>query len=126
MRIKGAGEYLTLYKNQAMFDRCFKAVGLLATTNLQDLDLTGLPVIDLTPLSTLTNLEILYLNNTPVTDLYPLSFLPNLGYFDLSDTRVTDLRPLAALTNLRALYLKGVHADRAPIQSLIDAGLRII
>jgi len=86
-----------------LFERGFKAVGLLASTNLR----------------------YLRLNDTPVRDLSPLSTLKDLEGLDLRGTLVTDLSPLATLTNLKGLYMEGVQADVTPLAFLEQGGLKI-
>jgi len=122
-----------------VFDRCFKAVGLLALAGLNFVDLRGTQVVDLTPLATLVRLKELDLKDTAVVDLTPLASLVNLRKLNLSGTQVenlaplkslfelrelslrgtlvVDLSPLACLYNLRLLSLVGTLADRAPLNS---------
>jgi len=78
------------------FDRCFRAIGLLANRNLRALNMAHSQVTDLSPLSTLTSLEIL----------------------SLISTRVTDLSPLTSLRSLRIISVYGVPADRSPLESM--------
>jgi len=165
MTMKGVKQsFRRSLENEALMSRCFKAIGLLATTELQQLDRSFSRLVDLTPLFILTNLERLQLNNNHVTDLRPLSTLTNLtclgleknhvsnllplssltsltelllqenqatdlrplssltslNFLGLENTPVTDLGPLSTLPRLRTLRLRGVNADRAPVQSMVD------
>ena len=60
------------------------------------LNLTYLPVSDLSVLASLKKLRHLSLNYTPVTDLTPLRGLP-LDVLGIRGTRVTDLAPLKGM-----------------------------
>ena len=76
--------------------------------NLKELDLSGTPIADLSPLAGLTGLERLNLRNTVISDLQPLAGLVNLQRLDLSENQLnnlTDFQPLAGLVNLQQLDL---------------------
>ncbi|HSI12884.1 MAG TPA: protein kinase [Chthoniobacter sp.] len=76
------------------------AVGL-DNEGFMNLDITGVPLADL---SSLTGLPIrhLVLRGTPATVLTPLSGMP-LVSLDASETRISDLAPLAACKTLKSL-----------------------
>lgn len=75
---------------------------LLGATSL---DLSGLPITDLSPLAGLTHLRSLNLSNTAVTALAPLADLAGLRELRLRETKVTDLSPLEGLAHLEVLDL---------------------
>jgi len=133
---------------EGVFSRCFKAIGLLASINLQRLDMRSVPVVDLTPLANLLNLRWLYLRGTQVTNLTPLAALVNLSslflretpvvdvsplanlvkleFLDLASTKVVDLTRLTALVRLQFLDLRGTEADETPLKDLTEEGLIIM
>jgi hypothetical protein len=80
-------------------------------TNLQELDLAGVPLTDadLAQLAGLANLRKLHLEKTPTTDamLAPVAGLKNLTYLNIYGTQVTDagLPQLKDLANLKSLYV---------------------
>ena len=87
--------------------------------SLERLYLEGTGVSDLGPLSSLAALERLHLNRTQVSDLGPLSSLRALRRLDLDGTGVSDLGPLSSLRALETLYLNGTEvSDLGPLSSL--------
>ena len=75
---------------------------------LSDLERLGLrdnAVSDLTALSGLTDLKCLDLSHNQITDIWPLASLVNLHCLDLSHNGIQDLTALAGLVNLRRLDL---------------------
>jgi len=106
---------------EGVFDRCFKAIGLLASSQLIALDLRGTQVDDLTPLAPLTSLEWLNLDGTQVCYLAPLADLVNLKVLSLKDTQVVEIEPLARLGNLEELYLDDTRvSDLEPLADLVN------
>ena len=86
---------------------------------LETLCLNGTEVSDLGPLSSLAELEHLYLDWTQISDLGPLSSLRALRRLDLDGTGVSDLGPLSSLRALETLYLNGTEvSDLGPLSSL--------
>ncbi len=103
-----------------------------------DLDLTALPLDNLSPLaglplrrlvikatkiSDLTPLRgmpltLLDASDTPVKDLTALAACPALISLDVSQTGVTDLRPLAGLKLGRLAFSKTAVQDLAPLQRM--------
>ena len=72
---------------------------------LTSLDLRGLKLSDLRPLSGLTSLVALYLPNNNITDLWQLQNLPNLLILDLSNNQLSDIGALYLFSNLQTLLL---------------------
>ena len=86
---------------------------------LSALNVIGLQVTDVSPLSNLTNLASLRLSNEPVRDVSALKSLTNLSSLDLSLTSVTDVSPLKDLKNLRSLDLHSTPvSDLSPLKDL--------
>ncbi len=103
-----------------------------------DLDLTALPLQDLSVLSGLPvrrlvikgtkvsdlaplrgmPLTLLDASNTPIKDLAALAACPALVTLDVSQTGVSDLRPLAALRLDRLVISKTAVQDLAPLQRM--------
>jgi Leucine-rich repeat (LRR) protein len=66
-----------------------------------ELDLWGMAIKDISPLSELTNLRVLYLHsNRDISDLSPLANLTKLEKLTLSNNYIFDLSPLSGLVNL--------------------------
>lgn len=65
----------------------------------------GKQLTDLSPLANLTHLQALTLNNNAISDVSPLSGLTNLIYLDLMANQITDVSPLSGLTGLTRLFL---------------------
>lgn len=86
---------------------------------LEELNLTGNHIADLSPLAGMDTLNKLVLSQNPVEDLAPLAALPALGELDISRTNVADLSPLAAsgLHSLNASQCAAL-ADLAPLGKL--------
>ena len=87
--------------------------------NLQELNLAGTKINDLTPLSALPNLEKLNLESTGITNLNPLINLLNLTNLDISATKIVDITPLSALKKLKSLDIHVTRIqDLTPLLSL--------
>lgn len=90
-------------------------------TGLKILNLSGNKISDIVPLSKCTDLIILNLNGCRVNTegLAPLSSLTKLESLDLSysDT-IGSVEAIAGLTSLKALYLRNVRVDIAPLAGL--------
>jgi hypothetical protein len=116
---------------------------LCGCTNLRHLFLSYTLVSDLAPLTRLqSRLEGLALSGSPIEDISPVSSLAYLTWLDLSDTRVssvkalsgnlkldwlqlehtlvTDLRPLGNLQNLRHLHLAGTNFDVSTLDAFAE------
>ena len=99
--------------------------GLQFATNLINLDISGNPISDLSPLAGLINLENLWFHagELGISDLSPLAGLINLKLIHAFGNPISDLSPLAKLTKLEHLYLPdGDISDLAPLAGL--TGLR--
>ena len=95
--------------------------------NLQGLNLFGVKVTDLRPLSKLTQLKELNLYYVPVSDIRPLAKLTMLVHLDLSYTSVSDVTPLAKLSRLRYLDLwNSPVTDYSQLDPLIENGLVVL
>ncbi len=86
---------------------------------LKKLDLRDNSISSLTPLAGLTGLEWLCVWNNRVSDLSPLAGLTGLYYLDLDDNSVTSISALSGLTGLKELWLDGNSiADLSPLKKL--------
>jgi eukaryotic-like serine/threonine-protein kinase len=82
------------------------------------LDLTNVPIVDLTPLEGMPLAQLILAGCTAVADLRPLSGLP-LRTLNLDGTKITDLAPLAKLRTLKDLDLSSTGAsDLSPLNGL--------
>jgi hypothetical protein len=68
--------------------------GVEYCVNLQDLDLHGNQISDITPLASLTSLQWLGLWGNQISDLSPLASLTNLWTLYLGFNQISDLKPL--------------------------------
>ncbi len=95
----------------------------LTELGLNDMDLTG---SELSDLSSLRALEKLDLRRNSITDVSALAPLVALTELRLEDNFVSDVSPLASLNALTDLYVAdNVISDFAPLRDLIVSGLRI-
>ena len=98
--------------------------------NVDNLDLSGNDITDLSFLTELTELRNLRLSegNNNLTDLSPLAGLTNLKSLQLpAEGQVSDLSPLAGLTNLETLWFNGnwgntagYITDLSPLENLAN------
>jgi Leucine-rich repeat (LRR) protein len=78
---------------------------LSACENLVQLDLSDNEITDLSPLSELANLEWLSVMDNEISDLSPLSSLKKLSYLDAEDNNIRSVGAICALSSLRELWL---------------------
>jgi len=76
-------------------------------TDLEELDLDGSRITDLTILWPLEDLGTLKLDNNYLTDISALARMKSLTSLSLSSNRITDFTPLAGLAKLEYLNLDG-------------------
>ena len=88
-------------------------------SNQTTLDLQGLDITSLTPLTAFPQVTTLYLHQNAIADLSPLTQLPQLEALYLSDNQISDLSPLAQSTTLHTLYLDNNNIqDLSPLAEL--------
>ena len=92
-----------------------------AMKRLNQLDLAGMGVTDLTGLEFAINLTRLHAPDNQISDLSPLTGLTNLAELNFDRNQVSDLSPLAALTNLKRLdfWVNNISV-LSPIAGLIN------
>ena len=122
-------EALRKMKNQAMAEsRALKLVPSRTVPELlvedikqlDELDLTGNKLSDITCLSELTHFNSLYLSFNNLTKLQPLEKHNNLLALTLDENQLDDLAPLAGLSKLNLLSLNSNKiSDLRPIAKLI-------
>ena len=98
--------------------------GLEFAVNLEELNISGNPISDFSPLSGCVNLVRLFMwgQDPPKTDLSPLANLTKLEILEVQEFRSDDLSFLTRLTNLRELqFYGGPTGGRgiSPVSSLI-------
>ena len=83
--------------------------GLEFAVNLEELNISGNPISDFSPLSGCVNLVRLFMwgHNPPKTDLSPLANLTKLEILEVREFKSDDLSFLTRLTNLRELQFYG-------------------
>ena len=83
--------------------------GLQFAVNLEELNISGNPISDFSPLSGCVNLVRLFMwgHNPPKTDLSPLANLTKLEILEVQEFKSDDLSFLTRLTNLRELQFYG-------------------
>lgn len=72
---------------------------------IDDIEVTGIPSVNLTILCQLPALVSLVLRDCGITDLSSISNCTKLEYLSLPSNKISDIQPLAALTNLVLLSL---------------------
>lgn len=77
--------------------------GKTFTSDVTELDLRGLGITDISPLSQCTELVKLDLRDNSITDLAPLVDLQKLEYLSIWNNKVSDLGPLMSLAELKYL-----------------------
>ena len=88
-------------------------------TNLRELRLTSLDIVDVSSLSSLVNLEYLNLSNNQVVDISPLISLTSLTELNLFGNKVSDISPLTEIANLSWVWLsENPITDLSPLDSL--------
>jgi hypothetical protein len=97
-------------------------------SQLQTLRLSRTQITDFTPLQSLTRLKGLDLSGTQITDITPLQELAGLRKLDLAYTQVTDITPLKNLSGLQTLFISGTQVNDlrpiADLRSLRDGALQ--
>ncbi len=97
-----------------------------ALTSLEELDLSGTEVEDVSSLATLTTLKKLDISNTPVEDISALSSLTNLEELDLRGTQVSDIPDeLSALDDLTILR-PDAKLDYFTLSALAAGGFEVL
>ena len=94
--------------------------GLQHATNLTQLNLSGNPISDISPLAALVKLERLDLLSCDIiVDVSPLSELYSLRHLELGKNKIRDVTPLANLHNLERLYInRNRIIDHSPLDNL--------
>ena len=72
---------------------------------MESLEIGGVSISNISPLSELTQLRHLSLHNTSVSDISGLSGLPQLGSLQIGQCPISDISPLAGLTQLGYLEI---------------------
>lgn len=92
---------------------------------MEKLQLGGMKIVNVEPISTLTNLSELVLSFNEIEDIQPLSTLTQLTWLNLAENKITDVQPLATLTNLTGLsLLSNQITEVEPLSSL--TGLELL
>jgi len=85
--------------------------GISDLTCLQELDLSGTSISDISALVGLVGMQILKLDGTGVADLNAVSGMTGLRSLSVAGTTVGQIEPVRALTSLIELNLSGTHAN---------------
>ena len=91
----------------------FEAInlGVAAMSEVTELNLSGVDIVNVLPLAGLTQLQTLDLSRTQVSDVSALAGLTQLQTLHLSRTQVSDVSALAGLTQLQTLHLNGTQVS---------------
>lgn len=93
--------------------------GATFKSDVEELDLSGLGISDLSALSGCKHLKRLDLTGNKIFDLSPLMDIPGLEWLNIKDNRVSDLRPLMGIYSLTCINAEGNLVDSTvPLASL--------
>ncbi|MDD4598138.1 MAG: hypothetical protein PHW35_09235 [Lentimicrobiaceae bacterium] len=85
---------------------------------LEQLDVSGTGITDVSALADLINLRQLDLGSTIIANITPIITLTSLTELDISFTGVADLEPITALQNLRILKMDSIPAINPEVLAL--------
>jgi len=94
--------------------------GATFTTDVSELDLSGMGISDLTALSACKGLKKLNITGNSVSDLTPLMDLPALEWLCIKDNLVSDLRPLMGMSSLRYINAEGNNVTSTAALSTLE------
>jgi hypothetical protein len=91
-----------------------------------EMDLSGIGLKDITPLTNLAGLTSLNLSENGIMDVTPLAKLKKLTSLDLSENHLTDISPQEKLSKLEELFLSDNSiSDTSPLWALSQKGCYI-
>ncbi|MFH1119548.1 MAG: leucine-rich repeat domain-containing protein [Bacteroidota bacterium] len=90
-------------------------------SNLRNLDLSDNGIVDLSPVAGLKSLELLDISNSKITEVNRLSGLRNLRILSLDHCAITQAAPLLNLKRLELLYAEGVPAVEGSVMHIWDS-----
>ena len=120
-----AGDLAALTGLTARLAGIWNLAGLELAENLEEIDLTGNHVADVSPLAGLAQLDTLDLSSNRIGDLSPLADLQSLVALKVMDNPISDLSPLTELPQLVELFLGGGDhgiTDPSPLAELTGLG----
>lgn len=82
------------------------------SSDVEELDLSGRGIKNLSALSYCPNLKTLNISGNQVSDLYAIMNIPGLKELNMADNMVSDLRPLMGLTELESVDASGNKVTR--------------
>ena len=86
---------------------------------MEEIDICGADLADLTPLARLTGLKELYLRSNGISDISPLAGLTGLTRLNIAENGISDISALAGLTNLKWLNVAvNQISDFSPLDRL--------
>jgi Leucine-rich repeat (LRR) protein len=86
---------------------------------LENLELSGTQVMDITEIGSFKRLKKLNLSDNPIADFAVIGQLKNLEWMNISNTQVENLDWISGLTNLQYLDISGTPVKKLkPLQSL--------
>ncbi len=90
-------------------------------SNVQELDLSGRGIADISVLSECKDLRTLDLSGNGLTDLSPLMNLPSLESLNVADNEIGNLRPLIGMASLRSVNAANNQlTDTAAVSAMGD------
>ena len=95
--------------------------GTTFSSEVTELDLSGMGIYDISALSGCRNLTRLDLSGNNITDLSPLMNLPALKWLNVSDNALSDLRPLMGISSINYLDASGNSVTSTVSLSLMTA-----
>ncbi len=113
----GVRHTIDILKSQISIVDCDEA--FLQLQKLDQLDLTGLQLTDLTPLASFPQLRLLRLGNNQIKSIDALALLTQLEELQLNDNELEDINALSSLAQLKVLDLGHTQITSIkPVQTL--------
>ena len=97
---------LDIFQEKLQQEDCVSTMKTLRTTNSMNIE--GLNIEDISPLSEAKNLRVLLMANNKISDLSALQSL-SLRWLDVSNNPISDLDPISNMHNLETLWASSLQ-----------------
>ena len=78
--------------------------GVTFKSDVRELDLSGMGIIDISALGGCSELKKLNLSGNDISEISALMNIPGLEYLNISGNQISDLRPLMSMSTLKYVY----------------------